>query len=95
MFVEIMPDQMYFETDVLMDLNPKSVPRNTARSKFVDDGRSTRGIGLRRFGEKSACPTLLVRVMIVWKERRKTIIVDETDRCWERRDPYYRSYTKM
>jgi hypothetical protein len=26
MFVENMPDQMYFETDVLMDLIPKSVP---------------------------------------------------------------------
>jgi len=43
---------MYFGTDVLMDLNPKSVARNTARSKFVDDGSSTRGIGLRRFGEE-------------------------------------------
>jgi len=52
LFVENMPDQMYFETDLLMDLNPKALPRNTARSKFVDDGRSTRGIGLRRFGEE-------------------------------------------
>jgi hypothetical protein len=42
---------MYFETDVLVDLNPKSVPRNTVRSNFVCDGRSTRSIGLRRFGE--------------------------------------------
>jgi hypothetical protein len=33
--------------------------------------------------------------MIVFKERRKNIIGDETDRCWERRDPYYRRYTKM
>jgi hypothetical protein len=53
MFVENMPDQMYFETDVLMYLNLKSIPRNTARSKFVDDGRSTRGNGLRQFGEVS------------------------------------------
>jgi hypothetical protein len=45
--------------------------------------------------EKSACPTLLVGVMIVWKERRKDIIVDGTNRCWERRYPYYRRYTKM
>jgi hypothetical protein len=45
-----MPDQMYFEIDVLMYLNLKSVPRNIARNKFVDDGRSTRGNGLRRFG---------------------------------------------
>jgi len=52
MYVENMPEQMYFETDVLMDLNPKSVPRNIARSMFMDDGRSTRGIGLRRFGEE-------------------------------------------
>ena len=69
--------------------------RNTARSKFVDDARSTRGIGLRRLGEEVGLSFTASRGMIVWKERRKNFIGDETDRCWESRDPYYRRYTKM
>ena len=48
---------------------------------------------------KFAWPTLLVGAMIFWKRReregKKDIIVDEIDRCWERRDPYYRRNTKM
>ena len=40
MFVENMPDQMQFEAGVLMCMNLKSVSSYTARSQFVDDGRS-------------------------------------------------------
>ena len=45
--------------------------------------------------EKFAWTTLLVGFMIVWEERRKDISWDEIGRCWERRDFYYRRYTKM